>query len=91
MARSAAAWRFVNTDASVCASWRVKIAGAPLQEAHGFRGRLDLHFEGCRGQRFRCPLLGGAMNCGLEGDAKRITRQAMNGGRIVLVPPAWAV
>ena len=78
----------VNTDRSVCARLAGEIAGRHGNT--GFRGRLDLHFEGVAGQSFGALLLEG-MNVRLEGDANDYVGKAMNGGRIVLVPPAGCV
>ena len=77
----------VNTDRSVCA----RISGE-IAERHGnkgFRGQLDLSFEGAAGQSFAAFLLQG-VNVRLEGEANDYVGKGMNGGRITLVPPSSA-
>ena len=74
----------VNTDRSVCA----RLAGE-IAERHGntgFKGTLELRFEGAAGQSFGALLLQG-MEVRLVGDANDYVGKAMNGGRIVVVPP----
>jgi len=54
----------------------------------GFRGRLDLHFEGVAGQKFRCALLLMGMKRAAGGRLPTITfGKAMNGGRSSWFPP----
>ncbi|KGG24269.1 MULTISPECIES: glutamate synthase large subunit [unclassified Prochlorococcus] len=77
----------VNTDRSVCA----RISGE-IAERHGnkgFRGQLDLTFEGAAGQSFAAFLLQG-LNVRLVGEANDYVGKGMNGGRITLVPPSGA-
>ncbi|WP_413681662.1 glutamate synthase large subunit [Prochlorococcus sp. MIT 1306] len=77
----------VNTDRSVCA----RISGE-IAERHGnkgFRGQLDLSFEGAAGQSFAAFLLQG-VNVRLEGEANDYVGKGMNGGRITLVPASSA-
>ncbi|HJN34411.1 MAG TPA: glutamate synthase-related protein, partial [Prochlorococcus sp.] len=77
----------VNTDRSVCA----RISGE-IAERHGnkgFRGQLDLTFEGAAGQSFAAFLLQG-VNVRLVGEANDYVGKGMNGGRITLLPPAGA-
>jgi len=75
----------VNTDRSVGA----RLAGE-LAARHGntgFRGQLDLTFEGAAGQSFGAFVLQG-MNVRLVGEANDYVGKGINGGRITVVPPA---
>jgi glutamate synthase (ferredoxin) len=76
-----------NTDRSVGA----RISGfiAKKYGNHGFEGQLNLKFKGAAGQSFAAfNLLG--MNISLEGEANDYVGKGMNGGEIVIVPPADA-
>jgi len=75
----------VNTDRSTCA----RIAGeiAARYGNTGFQGLIDLSFEGAAGQSFGAFLLQG-MNVRLVGEANDYVGKGINGGRIVVVPPA---
>ena len=77
--------RIVTTDRSVGA----RVAGeiAALHGNKGFNGLLDLHFEGGAGQSFGAFLLRG-MQLTLVGDANDYVGKGINGGRLVVVPPA---
>ena len=75
----------LNTDRSVCARLAGEIACRHGND--GFGGRLDLCFQGAAGQSFGALLLQG-MNVRLVGDANDYVGKAMNGGRLVVVPPA---
>jgi glutamate synthase (ferredoxin) len=77
----------VNTDRSVGARLSGEIAARHGNS--GFRGRLDLTFSGAAGQSFAAFLLQG-MNVRLVGDANDYVGKGINGGRIVVVPPAGA-
>ena len=75
----------VNTDRSVGA----RLAGE-LAARHGntgFRGQLDLTFEGAAGQSFGAFVLQG-MNVRLVGEANDYVGKGINGGCITVVPPA---
>jgi glutamate synthase (ferredoxin) len=75
----------VNTDRSVGA----RIAGE-IAERHGntgFRGQLNLTFEGAAGQSFGAFLLQG-MHVRLVGEANDYVGKGINGGHISVVPPA---
>jgi glutamate synthase (ferredoxin) len=78
----------VNTDRSVCARLAGELAGR--YGNCGFAGCLDLRFEGAAGQSFGALLLQG-MQVRLVGDANDYVGKAMNGGRIVVVPPAGGI
>ncbi|MEB3350500.1 MAG: glutamate synthase-related protein [Cyanobacteriota bacterium] len=75
----------VNTDRSVGA----RLAGdiAALHGNKGFGGRLDLGFTGAAGQSFGAFLLQG-MSMRLVGEANDYVGKGINGGRIIVVPPA---
>ncbi|MCT0213740.1 MULTISPECIES: glutamate synthase-related protein [unclassified Synechococcus] len=75
----------VNTDRSVCARLAGEIACRHGND--GFSGRLELCFQGAAGQSFGAMLLKG-MEVRLIGDANDYVGKAMNGGRLVVVPPA---
>jgi glutamate synthase (ferredoxin) len=77
----------VNTDRSVGARLSGEIAARHGNS--GFRGRLDLHFEGAAGQSFAAFLLQG-MQVKLVGEANDYVGKGINGGRVVVVPPAAA-
>jgi len=73
----------VNTDRSVCA----RLAGEIAQRHgnRGFKGQLDLCFQGAAGQSFGAFLVQG-MDVRLEGEANDYVGKGMNSGRISLVP-----
>ncbi len=75
----------VNTDRSVGA----RLAGdvAARHGNKGFKGLLDLCFEGAAGQSFGAFTVQG-MNLRLEGDANDYVGKGINGGRITVVPSA---
>ncbi len=73
----------VNTDRSVGARLAGEIAARHGNA--GFRGELDLRFEGAAGQSFGAFLLRG-MDIRLEGDANDYVGKGMNGGRLTVVP-----
>ncbi len=79
--------RILTTDRSVGA----RVAGeiAALHGNKGFNGLLDLRFEGGAGQSFGAFLLRG-MQLTLVGDANDYVGKGINGGRLVVVPPAGA-
>jgi glutamate synthase (ferredoxin) len=77
----------VNTDRSVGA--RISGEIAARHGNSGFRGRLDFSFAGAAGQSFGAFLLQG-MHMRLVGDANDYVGKGINGGRIVVVPPAAA-
>ncbi|MFL0777870.1 MAG: glutamate synthase subunit alpha, partial [Prochlorococcus sp.] len=77
--------KIVNTDRSVCA----RIAGE-IAERHGnsgFKGQLDLNFEGAAGQSFGAFVLQG-MHVSLVGESNDYVGKGINGGRITVVPPS---
>jgi len=74
-----------NTDRSVCA----RLAGE-IAERHGnkgFKGKLDLTFQGAAGQSFGAFILQG-MNVRLIGEANDYVGKGSNGGRITVIPPS---
>ena len=73
-----------NTDRSVCA----KISGeiAELFGNNGFKGELNLNFNGHAGQSFGAFLLKG-MNIQLIGEANDYVCKGMNGGVLTIIPP----
>ncbi|MEX1323475.1 MAG: glutamate synthase large subunit [Synechococcaceae cyanobacterium] len=78
----------INTDRSVGARLAGEIAARHGNK--GFRGALDLRFEGAAGQSFGAFLLQG-MNLHLVGDANDYVGKGMNGGRISVVPHAGGI
>jgi len=77
--------KIINTDRSVGA----RIAGV-IAKKHGdlgFNGQLNLNFKGYAGQSFGAFNIQG-MNIHLEGEANDYVGKGMNGGAIVIVPPA---
>ena len=74
----------VNTDRSVCA----KISGeiAALHGNKGFKGKLNILFDGAAGQSFGAFLLDG-MNIKLIGEANDYVCKGMNGGTLSVIPP----
>lgn len=75
----------VNTDRSVGARLAGEVAARHGNK--GFKGLLDLCFEGAAGQSFGAFTLQG-MNLRLEGDANDYVGKGINGGRITVVPSA---
>ena len=75
----------VNTDRSV----GTRIAGelAARHGNSGFRGQLDLTYEGAAGQSFGAFVLQG-MQVRLVGEANDYVGKGLNGGRLTVVPPA---
>ncbi len=78
----------INTDRSVGARLAGEIAARHGNK--GFRGQLDLRFEGAAGQSFGAFLLQG-MNLHLVGDANDYVGKGMNGGCISVVPHAGGI
>ena len=74
-----------NTDRSVCARLAGEIAARHGNK--GFRGQLQLSFEGAAGQSFGAFCVQG-MAVRLVGDANDYVGKGINGGRISVVPPA---
>ena len=74
-----------NTDRSVCA--RISGAIAKLHGNRGFKGNLNLIFEGSAGQSFGAFLLQG-MKVLLTGEANDYVGKGINGGVITIIPPA---
>ena len=74
-----------NTDRSVGA----RLAGliAAQHGNRGFGGRLQLRFRGCAGQSFGAFCIQG-LEMVLHGEANDYVGKGMNGGRLVIVPPA---
>ncbi|MCS5697835.1 glutamate synthase large subunit [Cyanobium sp. FGCU-52] len=75
----------VNTDRSVGARLAGEIAARHGNT--GFRGQLDLTYEGAAGQSFGAFVLQG-MNVRLVGEANDYVGKGLNGGRLTVVPPA---
>ncbi|WP_320676117.1 glutamate synthase large subunit [Prochlorococcus sp. MIT 1300] len=73
-----------NTDRSVCA--RVSGEIAQLYGNKGFKGQLDLTFNGSAGQSFGAFLIQG-MNIRLVGEANDYVGKGINGGLITVIPP----
>ena len=73
----------INTDRSVGA----RLAGEIAQRHgnRGFKGQLNLTFQGAAGQSFGAFIVQG-MNVRLEGEANDYAGKGMNSGRISLVP-----
>jgi glutamate synthase (ferredoxin) len=79
--------KIVNTDRSVGA--RISGAIAKKYGNEGFEGALNIRFKGAAGQSFGAfNILG--MNLYLEGEANDYVCKGMNGGEVVIVPPADA-
>jgi glutamate synthase (ferredoxin) len=78
----------INTDRSVGARLAGEIAARHGNK--GFRGQIDLRFEGAAGQSFGAFLLQG-MNLHLVGDANDYVGKGMNGGCISVVPHAGGI
>ncbi|MEB3225161.1 MAG: glutamate synthase-related protein [Synechococcus sp.] len=77
--------KIINTDRSVGA--RVSGFIAKQYGNEGFEGELTFNFKGSAGQSFGAfNLLGMAMR--LEGEANDYVGKGMNGGEIIIVPPA---
>jgi glutamate synthase (ferredoxin) len=77
----------VNTDRTIGA----RIAGAIAQAYgdNGFEGQINLNFKGTVGQSFGAFNLSG-MILTLEGEANDYVGKGMNGGEIIIKPPADA-
>ncbi|WP_327078335.1 glutamate synthase large subunit [Prochlorothrix hollandica] len=77
----------VNTDRSLGA----RLAGFIAQRYgnHGFKGQIALTFQGSVGQSFGALNLDG-VSLHLEGEANDYVGKSMNGGEIVIKPPAAA-
>jgi glutamate synthase (ferredoxin) len=75
----------VNTDRSVGSRLAGEIAAR--HGNGGFRGKLALTYQGAAGQSFGAFLLQG-MDVRLVGEANDYVGKGINGGRIVVVPPA---
>ncbi len=73
-----------NTDRSVCARLSGEIA--ELHGNKGFKGQLNLTFNGVAGQSFGAFVLQG-MNIVLIGEANDYVGKGMNGGKITIIPP----
>jgi glutamate synthase (ferredoxin) len=77
----------VNTDRTV----GTRLAGAIASEYgdNGFEGQINLNFRGSAGQSFGAFNLPG-MILTLEGEANDYVGKGMNGGEIIIKPPADA-
>tara|TARA_Y100001968_G_scaffold132178_1_gene120647 strand:+ start:18354 stop:22934 length:4581 start_codon:yes stop_codon:yes gene_type:complete len=75
----------INTDRSVCA--RISGEIASLYGNKGFKGKVNLTFNGSAGQSFGAFLIQG-MNILLVGEANDYVGKGMNGGLITVVPPS---
>ncbi|MGB0561064.1 MAG: glutamate synthase large subunit [Spirulinaceae cyanobacterium] len=78
----------VNTDRTVGA----RIAGQIAKQYgnNGFEGQLNLTFTGAAGQSFGAFNLPG-MTLRLQGEANDYVGKGMNGGEIIITPPAEAI
>ena len=79
--------KIVNTDRTV----GTRLAGAIASQYgdNGFEGQINLNFQGSVGQSFGAFNLSG-MILTLEGEANDYVGKGMNGGEIVIKPPAEA-
>ena len=75
----------INTDRSVCARLAGEIAARHGNT--GFKGQLNLTFEGFAGQSFGAFNVQG-MNVRLVGEANDYVGKGLCGGRITVVPPS---
>ncbi len=73
----------VNTDRSVCA--RISGEMAELHGNNGFKGKIDLTFNGSAGQSFGAFLLQG-MSVLLIGEANDYVGKGINGGVLTIIP-----
>jgi len=75
----------LSTDRSV----GTRLAGliAKTHGNHGFKGQITLNFEGSAGQSFGAFNIDG-VTLHLEGEANDYVGKGMNGGEIVITPPA---
>jgi glutamate synthase (ferredoxin) len=80
-------YSLVNTDRTV----GTRLAGAIAKRYGntGFAGNITLNFQGSAGQSFGAFNLNG-MTLHLQGEANDYVGKGMNGGEIVIVPPAAA-
>ncbi len=79
--------KIINTDRAVGA--RISGAIAKQYGNEGFEGELNFRFKGSAGQSFGAfNLLGMTMN--LEGESNDYVGKGMNGGEIIIIPPANA-
>ncbi len=78
-------YKIINTDRSVGA----RIAGVIAKQYgnDGFEGTLNLNFQGSAGQSFGAFNLPG-MTLRITGDANDYVGKGMNGGEIIIQPPA---
>ncbi len=74
-----------NTDRSVCA--RISGEIAELYGNKGFKGQINLTFQGSAGQSFGAFAIQG-MNILLIGEANDYVGKGINGGQITVVPPS---
>ena len=74
-----------NVDRSVCA--RISGEIAALHGNKGFKGQIDLTFNGAAGQSFGAFAIQG-MNILLIGEANDYVGKGINGGRITIIPPS---
>jgi glutamate synthase (ferredoxin) len=72
-----------NTDRSTCATLSGDIARAHGNK--GFKGRININFNGSAGQSFGAFVLPG-LSVRLEGEANDYVGKGMHGGEIVVVP-----
>ncbi len=80
-------YHLVNTDRTV----GTRLAGAIAKKYGntGFAGNITLNFQGVAGQSFGAFNLNG-LTLHLQGEANDYVGKGMNGGEIVIVPPAAA-
>jgi len=76
-----------NTDRSVCSMLAGEVARH--HGNYGFKGVVNLRFNGSAGQSFGAFVLSG-LNVRLEGEANDYVGKGLNGGEIVVVPSANA-
>lgn len=77
----------INTDRSTCA-----MVSGDIARAHGntgFRGKIQVQFDGSAGQAFGAFVLPG-LSVRLTGEANDYVGKGMNGGEIVIVPSSDA-
>nr|YP_010203996.1 ferredoxin-dependent glutamate synthase [Ahnfeltia fastigiata]UAT97516.1 ferredoxin-dependent glutamate synthase [Ahnfeltia fastigiata] len=77
--------RIVNTDRAVGA--RISGVIAKKYGNYGFKGNLQLNFQGAAGQSFGAFICQG-MHLSLVGEANDYVGKGMNGGEIIISPPS---
>lgn len=81
---TAVSFSIKNTDRSTCAMLAGEIARAHGNA--GFRGKINIQFDGSAGQSFGAFVLPG-LRVRLQGEANDYVGKGMHGGELVVVPP----